>query len=283
MTAREEQIRLNGLLINYAVEGSGPPLIFLHNGGGFWQSWIHQIQHFKKTHTVYALDWPGFGESESPEGLLSLELLTDTLDAFISAKNLEKVSIVGNCIGGSTALNYSQQNPERVDKLIIMNICPGDLIFPNRFFRKNIPALNKRSKMKRIAKAILAFTFTKTPVKRRFPPILFGNKPDRNSALFKKYVEKFKEDRQTESRVNLLFSVHTYGLKGLLAGAEPRKHILIWGKENSVTSWEDHGLYHCGILQPEETILIDNAGHLCMYEKPDLVNHTIEKYLRLEY
>ena len=119
---KESKMTVCNLSINYVEKGTGPPMIFLHNGGGFWNSWQHQLTYFSDKYTVFGLDWPGFGKSDSPEGLISLDLLTAILTEFIAQKKLENLTLVGNCIGGSVALNYSKIYPSNVKDLIIFNI-----------------------------------------------------------------------------------------------------------------------------------------------------------------
>lgn len=277
---KEAKITLCDLSINYVEKGNGPAMIFLHNGGGFWHSWQHQLNHFAETYTVYGIDWPGFGESQAPDGLISLTLLTDVLEQFITAKNLEDVILVGNCIGGSAALNYSNRQPEKVKSLIIFNICPGSLIYPVRMARKIIPAVNQRPLLKSIVRSLFVFAFTKTPVRRKFPKILFGRNYQPESELSKRYIEKFKLASQTASRVNLVFSVHTFNIDAYMSQRTPKKHLLVWGSDNTVTSLKKHGYYHYDYLKSDEFKIIQHAGHLCMYEKPSETNELIESYIK---
>jgi len=273
------KITLCNLSINYVEKGIGPPMIFLHNGGGFWNSWQHQLTYFSKNNTVFGIDWPGFGESEAPKGLISLSLLTDVLIQFIKEKKLEKVTLIGNCIGGSAALNYSKIYPSNVEDLIIFNICPGSLIYPIRILRKLIPALNNKPVLKSIVQALFVFSFTKTPIRHKFPRILFGRNYDPESKLSQQYIEKFKLASQTSSRVNLVFSVHTYNIDEYMKNQIAQRHLLIWGSDNKITSLKKHGDYHYNYLKSDEFVTIQNAGHLCMYEKPTEVNQLIESYL----
>ena len=273
------KITLCNLSINYVEKGVGPPMIFLHNGGGFWNSWEHQLNYFSKTNTVYGLDWPGFGESEAPNGLISLSLLTDVLAHFIEQKNLDKVTLVGNCIGGSAALNYAKIHPDKVKNLIIFNICPGSLIYPIRILRTLIPALNEKPVLKSIVRSIFIFAFTKTPIKKKFPKILFGRNFNPDNELSHLYIEKFKLASQTSSRVNLVFSVHTFNIDEYMKNQIMQRHLLIWGGDNKIASLKKHGDYHYNYLKSDEFVTIQNAGHLCMYEKPAEVNQLIESYL----
>ena len=279
MNLVEKKIEINRLSINYVEGGAGQAMIFLHNGGGFWHSWDFQIKHFSNSYNVFGIDWPGFGESDLPEDLISLDLLTETLSEFIRLKKLKNVILVGNCIGGSAALQYNINRPEMVDELLIFNICPGDLIFRLPPMRKYVSYLNRRKKSKSMFGSLLIFGFTKTPIKRKFPRILFGNKADKESPLFKRYIEKFKLKTQTASRVNMVFSVHTFNLLNYLKEDKAPKHLLAWGEFNTVTSLKKHGHYHYNLLHSSQFEVINDAGHLCMYEKPNEVNSIIINYL----
>ena len=280
MTIKEKQIKLNDLTINYVESGSGIPIIFLHNGGGFWQSWIHQINFFSKKNKVYALDLPSFGGSDSPDDeKVTLNLITDILESFIQVKSLKNVNLVGNCIGGSVALLYNIRYPENVNRLIIFNICPGIKIYRSRVLRVILPRVNSYPVLKNILTTLFTFICTKTIIERQFPKILFGKNVDINSFLYKYYKKKFKEKKQNKGRANLVFTVHTFNLDVILQQQKAPKHLLVWGKENKVVPYKRLFKYHKDLLKPEKTITLDNVGHLCMYEKPAEVTNIIEKYI----
>ena len=110
-------------------------MIFLHNGGGFWQIWKNQISHFEVTHRVIAIDWIGFGSSSEAEEPLTLEFYYRTLRHFVSRLNIHDFILVGNCIGASVAVKYKQLHPKEVSHLILMNICPGIRMVRSRIMR----------------------------------------------------------------------------------------------------------------------------------------------------
>lgn len=279
MSLKENQITINGLSLNYAEGGSGQPMIFMHNGGGFWHSWEHQLKHFSKTHHVYGIDWPGFGESEAPDGNITLEILSSTLAEFIRLKGLKNVILVGNCIGGSASLHYATNTTESIDKLLIFNICPGNLIVRLPIMRRYLMYLNRRPKSKRMFKGVLRFSAMKTPIKRKFPKMLFGQNPDRESDLWKRYEMKFKLESQMKSRLKLLFAADSYNLTDYLDEDNIPEHLLAWAEHNTVTSLEDHGNYHYELLQSSRFEIIKDGGHLCMYEQPEQVISLIEDYI----
>lgn len=275
----EHIIQINGRHINYAQAGSGEPMIFLHNGGGFWQTWKKQVLHYSKTHQVFAIDWPGFGESSIEKSPISLALLTKTLSEFIIQLNLNEVILIGNCIGGSAALKYNMEHPENVKKLIVFNICPGRGIYRKEFYAKLVLAFNNKPRLKRMLSKILDFAFTKTFIKKKFPAILFSSEIQKTDFLFQKYVEKFTEKRQTDVRINMVFAVDSFTLNNWFDQKKSVPLNLIWGENNQVTPLQKHGYSHKEILQPQNFEVIKNGSHLCMYEQDEVCNAIINKYL----
>jgi pimeloyl-ACP methyl ester carboxylesterase len=46
--------------------GAGPPVILVHGGSGSWTHWCRTIPVLSQTHTIWACDIPGLGDSASP-------------------------------------------------------------------------------------------------------------------------------------------------------------------------------------------------------------------------
>jgi pimeloyl-ACP methyl ester carboxylesterase len=275
----ERKIKIADLDINYVEAGSGNPMLFLHNGGGFWYSWEYQITHFSANYRVFGIDWPGFGGSDSPEGMISLQLLTDVLSEFIEKLNLKNPILIGNCIGASAALNYVIQKNRNIEKLILFNPCPGSLIFPLKPLRNLISSVHVKPKRKKILERFFTFLFTKTPIKTQFPKVLFGKKVDKKTPLYLRYLSKLKDPKHTQSRVNMFFSVHTYNMDLITRDFEIPEHLLVWSRHNKVTLLKRHGNVHRKLLQTKNFEIVENAGHLCMFEQPEKVNIIIESYL----
>ena len=271
----EKTISIKGLRINYAESGEGSPIIFLTNGGGFWQCWYYQIKYFSKSFKVYAIDWPGCGESQSTDISITLDFLLSMFEEFVSKLNLKNLILIGNCIGSSVAISYNIKHKENVSKLVLMNICPGDRILPNQFSRKITKGINKIPFFYLLSGEIIRLLILKTPLSRKFPNMLFGKNHDDSTFLFQKLNEIVKEKKQAEARINLLCSLYTYNITNILNNNVAPCHLLIWGGENQVTSFENHGLYNYNKLQSSFFKVIPNGGHLCMYEFPEIIN----KYL----
>ncbi|MFT4523217.1 MAG: pimeloyl-ACP methyl ester carboxylesterase [Bacteroidia bacterium] len=279
MTFTEKQIVILGNEINYVEAGQGQPMLFLHNGGGFWQSWIKQIEHYASKYHVFGIDWPGFGNSAEINEPFTMDLLTNTLIGFIERFNLKNVNLVGNCIGGSAALMYSLQNRNNVKALIIFNVCPGKDIYRKPFYSYLIRKINSNHLLKKGVAKILGFVFTKTFVRKQFPAVLFSDEIDESDFLYQKYVEKFKEDQQTRARIKMVFGVHTFTLKDVLDANVQIDHTLIWGSKNRVTPLLTHGYFHKALLKSTNFEIMEGGSHLCMYEQPEKTIQIINKVL----
>lgn len=105
------------LSLFYQVAGAGPPLLLLHGLGDSALSWHWVLPTLARTHTVYALDLPGFGLSSRPAGSYTPAFLTTVVTAFLDALALASVGIVGNSLGGLIALRLALAAPERVTAL----------------------------------------------------------------------------------------------------------------------------------------------------------------------
>ena len=65
-------INIDNFDINYIVEGEGSPILLLHGWGSSNVVWRNIINYLKNRYTLYALDFPGCGESSMPKAPLDL-------------------------------------------------------------------------------------------------------------------------------------------------------------------------------------------------------------------
>lgn len=116
------RVDANGIGTNYLEAGEGTPVVLVHGSGpgvSAYANWRLTIPDLASEHRVLAPDMAGFGFSDKP-GNYSMEGWVQQLDAFLTALQLDKVSLVGNSFGGGLALAFAARWPERVDKLVLM-------------------------------------------------------------------------------------------------------------------------------------------------------------------
>jgi pimeloyl-ACP methyl ester carboxylesterase len=112
----------------YLDAGSGDPVVLLHGSGpgvSAWANWQHTIPALMQEFRVLAPDIVGFGATSRPDDVqYSLQTWTDHIVGFLDALNLNKVSLVGNSLGGRMALDLAERHPDRVKRMVLMG-SPG--------------------------------------------------------------------------------------------------------------------------------------------------------------
>ena len=119
MPGTESWVRVMGARVRYYRLGDGPPVILLHGLGEAGVVWYGNMEPLARRHLVYALDLPGHGASDKPRWANSLERSAEFLVAFMEALGLERVSMVGNSVGGLLALVTALNYPQRVGHLVL--------------------------------------------------------------------------------------------------------------------------------------------------------------------
>ncbi len=107
----------------HAVEsGAGPKVLLLHGLFDSRNTWQWVIPHLAPRFKTYAVDLPGFGKTPLPTDWTdSLAGMMEAVIAFLDARNIPRVSLVGNSMGGSLALGIAGRYPDRVEKMVLLN------------------------------------------------------------------------------------------------------------------------------------------------------------------
>jgi len=117
-----------GISTHYHDLGDGAPILFLHGSGpgvSAWANWQHALPVLGRQARVVAPDIVGFGHTERPADVrYSLRTWTDHVWGFLDALGLDRVSVVGNSLGGRIALQMAQDDESRLDRLVLMG-SPG--------------------------------------------------------------------------------------------------------------------------------------------------------------
>ena len=100
--------------------GKGEPLILIHAGFFDRRDWKHQIENFGKEFNVIVYDQRGAGNSSVPTASFSP---ADDLRAVVAHLKIERAALIGHSLGGTIALDFALQYPERVSSLIL--VAPG--------------------------------------------------------------------------------------------------------------------------------------------------------------
>jgi len=110
-----------GRNIRYYDIGSGPPLVLIHGIGGDADEWAFCLEPLSASHRVIALDLLGFGRSDKPFLAYSIAVFVEVLEAFLHKLQLARPTLIGESLGGWITAAYALQDPQAVDKLILVD------------------------------------------------------------------------------------------------------------------------------------------------------------------
>lgn len=121
-------VTAGGIRTHYHDVGRGDPVVLLHGSGpgvSAWANWQHTIPALASTNRVLAFDLIGYGATERPDIIrYSLRSWTDHVWAFLDVLSLDRVSVVGNSLGGRLALQMAEDDRSRLRKMVLMG-SPG--------------------------------------------------------------------------------------------------------------------------------------------------------------
>jgi 4,5:9,10-diseco-3-hydroxy-5,9,17-trioxoandrosta-1(10),2-diene-4-oate hydrolase len=124
-----------GLRLHYHEAGpddgqpAGTPVVMLHGGGpgaSAWSNFGPNLPVFAERFRTLMVDQPGFGKSGRPPVTGSyFTFSANALAALLTGLGIERVHLIGNSLGGGTAVRFALEYPERAGRLVLMG--PGGL------------------------------------------------------------------------------------------------------------------------------------------------------------
>jgi len=117
--------QVGDLRLHYNDVGAGEVVIMLHGSGAGatgWANFHRNVDAFVAAgYRVILLDCPGFGKSDpiltaEPRFVVNARYTKGLMDAL----DIDKAHLIGNSMGGGSALAFAVEFPERLNKLILM-------------------------------------------------------------------------------------------------------------------------------------------------------------------
>ena len=270
-----QTVQIKGHTIFYIVKGEGKPLILIHGyGAGMWV-WEKQIDFLSQFYQVYALDLIGHGFSDRPKIPYTPEAYIHFFMDFMDGVGIEKATLIGNSMGGGIAWAMAALFPERVERLVLINCVPPDVLgqVRNDSFRtlvaiKDIPFLPYlviASRNKRSIKWILQECVSN--IKLITPEIL-----DRQYQISKirgttwVIYSTFKNAKEAPKLKDYFSRIY-------------QPTLLLWGERDLIFPLSVGEDLHRAI-KGSKFQTIEKSGHIPMWETPKEVNQAMLSFLR---
>ena len=111
---------IEGVRIDVSRVGTGRPILFLHGPWGVTpdEAFLESIGAIG----AVAAPWhPGFGHSELPAGLRSVNDLALFYLDFLEAEDLHDVVVIGSSFGGWIAAEVAVRSVQRIDRMVLIS------------------------------------------------------------------------------------------------------------------------------------------------------------------
>ncbi len=114
-------VTVNGLRLNYELDGQGPPVLLLHPVGLDLTWWEPQVEALRSEFQVLRMDFRGHGKSQiAPPPYTLADFAADT-HALLGALRIGPAHVIGLSLGGMVAQVLALEYPRNVRSLVLSN------------------------------------------------------------------------------------------------------------------------------------------------------------------
>lgn len=109
--------------LHFRSFGNGEPIIILHGVFGSSDNWQTVGKELASKYMVYLVDLRNHGNSPHSDEF-DYNVMTDDVLELMMNENIDRAHILGHSMGGKTAMTFAARYPEKVNKLIVIDIAP---------------------------------------------------------------------------------------------------------------------------------------------------------------
>ncbi|SDC47782.1 alpha/beta fold hydrolase [Paraburkholderia lycopersici] len=246
----------DGVETHYFELGEGQPLILIHGGGpgaDSWGNWQSCLREYAKSFRVIAMDMPGFGGSAKPSpDVYPYDQASRNrhLIAFIETLGLAPANLIGNSMGGATALGVTIARPDLVGKLVLMG---------SAGLAVNNPDPSVKEKLKQ-------YDYTLESM-RTVMQTMTGSRFEIDEQLLQHRHSLMQEPSAQAAIVRIVRSDLTYP-EDAIASVKTRT-LVVAGKEDKIAVPARNQRY-LELLENSWGVIIPHAGHWVMMEAPEV-------------
>ncbi len=247
----------------YRSSGQGTPLIILHGLFGSSDNWYSLAKVFAQHFTVYLVDQRNHGQSPHSDQM-NYDLLAGDLNDFIEEHAIQQPIIMGHSMGGKAAMNFAVKYPDKLSRLIVVDIVP-------KFYPVHHDAI--LDGLKAIPLDTLASRNEADAILSKYVP-----QPDVRQFLLKNLARRSAGG--FEWKINVASINQNIGKMGegmIYSGKYDGSSLFIKGKKSNYYSEGDEALIQ-SIFPNAEFAMLD-TGHWVQAEKPAEFSKLVLSYL----
>ncbi len=264
--------------LNFKHIGSGEPLIIVHGLYGASDNWVTSGKLLAEHFSVYIIDQRNHGHSPHTPTHTYADMVADLLQ-FLDDHNIEKANLLGHSMGGKTVMLFANQYPQRVNKLVVVDIAPVNYADPSNIS----PRVAEHQKIiATMAKIPVAHFATRTAIDK----VLEQNI---TSLAVRQFILKnlnrkgkgFAWKLNVNTIQKYLLEIMNGISNGIFQQGYSTPTLFIKGENSDYIGIND--LQAINKLFPKsEIVVIPNAGHWVHAQQPKLLVKTVEYFLKGE-
>lgn len=265
-------VKLKQGYVHYELKGpdTGNVVVLIHGAGSGYYAWDHNFDALvQKGYRVLRYDLYGRGYSDRPELDYDLELFRGQLVQLLDTLGLDKdtINLVGVSMGTTIAIDYAERNSAKVNHLVMVDPASLGMGAAPWFVTKPI-----------VAPLLFTFYWRPRAVDKQM-------KEFHDKKAVPEYRPKTEDQMKFAGFKRAIRStwIHTLGLNmtasmDKIASGNIKTH-LIWGKSDPLVPHQASQEYLKHM--PKSSLdVIEHAGHLSNYEKPQEVNTLLNSFFR---
>ncbi|HEX6522040.1 MAG TPA: alpha/beta fold hydrolase [Streptosporangiaceae bacterium] len=269
--------------LHYDEAGSDPandalPVVMLHGGGpgaSGMSNFSRNLPVFAEHFRTIVVDQPGFGKSEKPpvQGnyfTFAANALRDLLDEL----GIARIHLVGNSLGGGTAVRFALNFHERTDRIVLMG--PGGLSL-------NVFAPDPTEGVRRLAEFSSPPGPSREKMEAFIRTMVFDQRLVTDELIDERYASASDpEQLAAMAGLGASFFDPAHAEDGMLWREAHRlrnRVLLIWGREDRVNPL-DGALVAVKLIRRAQLHVFGGCGHWAQLEKFDEFNRLAISFLR---
>lgn len=127
--------------LSFRKLGQGKPLFIMHGLFGSADNWQTLGKGFAEHFTVYLIDLRNHGQSPHVDES-NYRVMSEDIKELADDEGLDKIMLIGHSMGGKVAMQFAVTHPERVEKLVVVDIGPKKYPVTNQFIIDAIDTLD---------------------------------------------------------------------------------------------------------------------------------------------
>jgi pimeloyl-ACP methyl ester carboxylesterase len=256
------------LKLYYKKYGSGPPLVILHGLFGMGDNWRTFSKKVEHQFECFLIDLRNHGRSPH-DPVMNLQAMTEDVYQWMTDSGIHKATFLGHSLGGKIAMQFALRYPEKVEKLIVVDIAP-----------KSYPLLH--DKVFEAIESIRPDMVTDRAAAAQQLSLILGNDPTMIQFLLKNLTRLSRGGFAWKANMPVIIETYEDLMQNVI-GSDPYKGAVLFvkGENSDYIQPEDVSLIQ-RFFPHAVLITIPKAGHWVHADTPEVFAQELISFLNQE-